>query len=85
MGVYYCVRKKTLAQYKAQAPEMPANTCPYIDFIQEVHKEISDEIDSPLLRQKIELLEPMLEYIRTSNDNLRKSSHYWFTKFRNKR
>ena len=32
------MRRKTLAQYKEEAPEIPTNTCPYIDFIQEIIK-----------------------------------------------
>ena len=76
--------RKTLDQYKAEAPEIPTNTCPYIDFIVDINKEISDEIDSELVREKLELSNSVLEYIRTSNESLRRSSHYWFTKFKSK-
>jgi hypothetical protein len=78
------VRRKTLAQYKEEAPEIPTNTCPYIDFIQEINKEIKDEIDSPLLSEKLNLADSMLEYIRSSNECLRESSFYWFSKFKSK-
>ena len=38
-------RKSKIEQYREQAPEIPTNTCPYIDFIQEIIKEIVDETD----------------------------------------
>ena len=78
------MRKKTLEQYKKEAPEIPTNTCPYIDFIQEILKEVSDESSSTLVEEKINLAESLLEYVRSSNDSLRKSSFYWFSKFKSK-
>lgn len=77
-------RKKTLEDYKKESPEIPTNTCPYIDFIQEILKEVKDESDSFLIEQKLNLADSILEYIRDSNDNLRKSSHYWYNKFKSK-
>lgn len=76
------MRKKTLEQYVKAAPEIPTNTCPYIDFVLEILKEIKDESTSELIDEKLNLAENMLEYIRTSNDHLRQSSHYWYTKFK---
>jgi hypothetical protein len=78
------VRKKTLEQYKKEAPEIPTNTCPYIDFIQEILKEVSDESTSTLIEEKINLADSMLEYVRSSNESLRQSSFYWFSKFKSK-
>lgn len=78
------MRKKTLEQYKKEAPEIPTNTCPYIDFVQEIIKEVSDETDSYLITEKLNLADAMLEYVRSSNDSLRKSSFYWFSKFKSK-
>ena len=77
-------RKKTLDDYRKEAPELPNNTCPYIDFIQEIIKEVKDESDSFLLEQKLNLADSILEYVRDSNDHLRKSSHYWYNKFKSK-
>lgn len=78
------MRKKTLEQYKKEAPEIPTNTCPYIDFIQEILKEVSDESTSTLIEEKINLADSMLEYVRSSNESLRQSSFYWFSKFKSK-
>jgi hypothetical protein len=77
-------RKKSLEDYRKNAPEIPTNTCPYIDFVQEILKEVIDETDSLLLEEKLNLAESMLEYIRHSNDALRQSSHYWYNKFKTK-
>ena len=77
------MRKKTLSDYKKGAPELPTNTCPYIDFIQEVIKEVQDESDSILNRDKLELAISTLEYVRVSNEQLRQNGFYWFNKFKN--
>ena len=77
------MRKKTLDDYKRGAPELPTNTCPYIDFIKDIIEEIKDETDSQLAKEKLELANNSLEYIRMSNESLRQSSHYWFIKFKN--
>lgn len=78
------MRRKTLEQYKKEAPDIPTNTCPYIDFIQEINNELKDEIDSPLITEKVDLANSMLEYVRKSNESLRESSFYWFSKFKSK-
>ena len=77
------MRKKTLEDYKKLAPELPTNTCPYIDFIKEILEEVRDESYSTLTKEKIELALNILEYVRLSNDYLRQGSHYWFHKFKN--
>ena len=76
------MRKKSLDQYIKAAPETPTNTCPYIDFVLEILKEVKDESTSSLIDDKLNLAENILEYLRTSNDNLRQGSHYWYTKFK---
>ena len=77
------MRKKTLSDYKKGAPELPTNTCPYIDFIKEVLSEVKDETESQLIREKLELANNTLEYIRMSNEQLRQNGFYWFNKFKN--
>jgi hypothetical protein len=77
-------KKKTLAQYQKEAPEIPSNTCPYIDFIQEIYKEVTDDTDCPLTKHKMEVADSLLEYVRASNESLRRNSYYWYTKFKSK-
>jgi len=77
------VRKKTLSDYKNGAPELPTNTCPYIDFIKDIIEEVKDETDSQLIKEKLDLANNTLEYIRISNEQLRQNGFYWFNKFKN--
>lgn len=77
------MRKKTLSDYKNGAPELPTNTCPYIDFIKDIIEEVKDETDSQLIKEKLELANNTLEYIRVSNEQLRQNGFYWFNKFKN--
>jgi hypothetical protein len=69
-----------LNKLKKAAPKVPADTCPYIDFAQEILKEVADEIDSSLVEQKIELAISIMEYIRECNEALRDGSKYWYNK-----
>jgi hypothetical protein len=71
-----------LSKLKQSAPEIPTNTCPYIDFIQDIIKEVMDECDSSFIEQKLELAISTLEYVRESNDALRQSSNYWYNKLK---
>jgi hypothetical protein len=71
-----------LSKLKESAPEIPTNTCPYIDFIEEIIKELIDECESTLTQQKLELAVSTLEYVRESNDALRQSSKYWYNKIK---
>ena len=71
-----------LSKLRESAPEIPTNTCPYIDFIQEIIKEVIDECDSSFIEQKLELAISTLEYVRESNDALRQSSKYWYNKIK---
>lgn len=69
---------------KDNAPEIPNITCPYIDFAQSVLDEIKDETDKDFIHKKISLINDILEYVRESNDSLRKNGTYWYNKFSNK-
>ena len=69
---------------KDNPPEIPPDTCLYINFIQEVLDQIKNETDSRFLEARLQLVGDTLEYIRDSNDALRKSGKYWKRKFDNK-
>lgn len=79
------MRKSDIEKIKNNAPELPYNTCPYIDFVQEILKEVIDQSDSLLIEKKLELADSILEYVRESNDSLRQSSMYWYQKFNSKK
>ena len=65
-------------------PEVPPDTCKYINFIQEVLDQIKDKHKSKFLEQQIQLIHDTLEYIRDSNSELRESGRYWKKQFQNK-
>jgi len=66
---------------KDKAPKVPSNTCPYINFVQEIiedHFKYDDSVDE---HRKTTLLET-LEYIRKANETLRDSSKYWYDQYK---
>lgn len=69
---------------KDNSPELPSLTCPYIDFIQHILEEIKDSPKSIYTDVKIEIANSVLEYVRESNDQLRKNSEYWMNKKKSK-
>lgn len=79
------MRKSDIEKIKGNAPELPYNTCPYIDFVQEIIKEAIDQTESVLVEKKLELADSVLEYVRESNDSLRQNSMYWYQKFISKK
>lgn len=75
-----CMRK-SLEKIRAEAPEIPGNTCPYVDFLQDMLREIKEESAEDFTERKVELCDSILEYIRESNDSLRRNGTYWYKKF----
>ena len=75
------IRKNKIEEYRKKAPEIPTNTCPYIDFIQEIINEIVDETNSSMIDKKAEIAIITLEYLRESSELLRSGSVYWYKKF----
>ena len=65
-------------------PEIPPDTCIYINFIQEVLDQIKDKHRSKFLTSQIQLINDTLEYIRESNESLRKCGKYWKRQYANK-
>ena len=65
-------------------PETPPDTCPYINFIQEVLDQIKDKNKSNTMEAQIQLINDTLEYIRDSNSQLRSCGKYWKRQFENK-
>jgi len=65
-------------------PEMPPDTCPYINFIQEVLDQIKDKTKSKNIDSQIQLINDTLEYIRDANSSLRDCGKYWKRQYQNK-
>jgi formiminotetrahydrofolate cyclodeaminase len=66
---------------KRSAPNVPGHTCPSIDYVLELITQIADRGDDWALKQA-KVAADVMEYIRESNDELRSSSHYWYTQFK---
>tara|TARA_Y100001938_G_scaffold116925_1_gene161163 strand:+ start:507 stop:746 length:240 start_codon:yes stop_codon:yes gene_type:complete len=64
--------------------EIPSDTCPYINFAQQILDEIKSDTTSENTEKKIELIHDILEYIRHSNSELRCGLHYWKKEYDNK-
>ena len=65
-------------------PEIPPDTCPYINFIQEILDQIKDKNKSKSMDSQIQLINDTLEYIRDSNAQLRDCGKFWKRKFESK-
>lgn len=74
-------KSKRVEKIKAGAPDIPPNTCPYIDFVLnfiENEKFGTSKIDE----QRKTLIIDTLEYIREANDSLRRSSKFWYDEYK---
>ena len=66
---------------KLGAPKVPGDTCPSIDYVQEMLVQIAERGDNWSSKQS-EYATDVLEYVRSSNQELRRSSKYWYDKFK---
>lgn len=78
-------------QAKNDSPGVPPNTCPYIDLVITMIKDISEAYDkmrtkgehNPMVdkieQQAVDMLDT---YIRSSNETLRDNSAYWYNKYK---
>ena len=63
------------------APKVPGDTCPSIDYVQTIVNQIAERGDTWATKQA-EVITDLLEYVRDSNYELRKSSKYWYDKYK---
>ena len=66
---------------KLSAPKVPGDTCPSIDYVQEIISQIAERGDEWADKQAV-VINDLLEYVRDSNFELRKSSKYWYDKYK---
>ena len=66
---------------KLGAPKVPGNTCPSIDYVQEIVTQLADRGDDWSEKQA-GYVNDLLEYVRESNEELRRSSKYWYDKYK---
>ena len=75
------VKQKRIDAAKSSAPKVPGDTCPSIVYVQEIIGQIADRGDDWSVKQS-EVIRDVLEYVRESNEELRNSSYYWYTQYK---
>ena len=66
---------------KSKAPKVPGDTCPSINYVQEIISQLADRGDEWSDKQAGVITE-LLEYVRDANFELRNSSKYWYDKYK---
>ena len=75
-------KSKRIEKIKAGAPDIPPNTCPYIDFVINYIENEAFSGNSKCDKQRKTLIIDTLEYIREANDSLRMSSQFWYDEYK---
>tara|TARA_Y100000782_G_scaffold112582_1_gene143135 strand:+ start:836 stop:1093 length:258 start_codon:yes stop_codon:yes gene_type:complete len=72
-------KKLDLVSAKQHAPNVPGDTCPTINYVQEMLDQLIDRNreDTWSLTQR-DVINNALEYVRSANQELRDSSKYWY-------
>ena len=74
-------KQEKINKAKKSAPKVPGDTCPSIDYCQAIAKQIADRGDEWGVKQGA-IIENVLEYIRSSNQELRDTSFYWYQEYK---
>ncbi len=74
-------KREKIDAAKSGAPKVPGETCPSIDYVQEIIGQIAERGDDWSEKQA-GYINDLLEYVRDANFELRKSSKYWYEKYK---
>ena len=74
-------KREKIDAAKSGAPKVPGETCPSIDYVQEIIGQIAERGDDWSEKQAAHIND-LLEYVREANFELRKSSKYWYEKYK---
>ena len=74
-------KREKINAAKSGAPKVPGDTCPSINYIQEIVSQIADRGDDWSEKQA-GYINDLLEYVRDANFELRNSSKYWYDKYK---
>ena len=74
-------KREKINAAKSGAPKVPGDTCPSINYVQEIVGQIADRGDDWSEKQA-DYINDILEYIRDANFELRNSSKYWYDKYK---
>jgi hypothetical protein len=75
------VKRVKIDAAKASAPNVPGDTCPSINYVQEIIDQIANRGDDWSEKQA-KYITQLLEYVRDANFELRNSSKYWYDKYK---
>ena len=74
-------KREKINAAKSGAPKVPGDTCPSINYVQEIVGQIAERGDDWSEKQA-DYINDILEYIRDANFELRNSSKYWYDKYK---
>ena len=74
-------KREKINAAKSGAPKGPGDTCPTINYVQEIVCQIADRGDN-WSENQAGYINDLLEYVRDANFELRKSSKYWYDKYK---
>ena len=74
-------KREKINAAKSGAPKVPGDTCPTINYVQEIVGQIAERGDDWSEKQA-GYINDLLEYVRDANFELRKSSKYWYDKYK---
>ena len=74
-------KREKINAAKSGAPIVPGDTCPTINYVQEIVGQIADRGDD-WSENQAGYINDLLEYVRDANFELRKSSKYWYDKYK---
>ena len=74
-------KREKINAAKSGAPKVPGDTCPTINYVQEIVGQIADRGDD-WSENQAGYINDLLEYVRDANFELRKSSKYWYDKYK---
>ena len=72
-------RRKLKQRLKRLAPKVPDYTCPDIDWVIEKIEKLHNTNKAPTTLN-VKVFKKKLERLRTQNEALRESGHYWYDK-----
>ena len=74
-------KREKINAAKSGAPKVPGDTCPSINYVQEIVGQIAERGDDWSEKQA-DYINDLLEYVRDANFELRKSSKYLYDKYK---
>ena len=74
-------KREKINAAKSGAPKVPGDTCPSLNYDQEIVGQIAERGDDWSEKQA-GYINDLLEYVRDANFELRKSSKYWYDKYK---